>query len=46
MKTEVIKIELVCTGYHLTIDDHFIDCFKSIEGLIEYLSGRIRSDFH
>ena len=45
MKTKIIKIELVCTGYHLTIDDYFIDSFKSLNKLLEYLASRIRSDF-
>ncbi len=45
-KTEIIKIEQTCSGYQLTIDEWFIDTYGSIEELIAYLSGRVRSDFH
>ncbi len=45
MRTEIIKIEQVSTGYHLTIDDFFIDAYRSMEKLLEYLTSRLRSDF-
>ncbi len=45
-KKEIIKIEQTCSGYELTIDEWFIDTYRSIEKLIAYLSDRVRSDFH
>ncbi len=41
-----ICIEQTCCGYELTINDMFIKTYKSIEEMNEYLSSRIRSDFH
>ena len=45
-KTRMIKIEQISVGYQLTIDDWFINSFKTVEKLLDYLNDRIRSDFH
>jgi hypothetical protein len=45
-QTEIIKIERNSCGYELTINDWFIDNFRSFEKLLAYLNDRLRSDFH
>ena len=46
MRKEIIEIEQTNSGYNLTIDDWFIDSFRTIEKLLEYLDCRIRTDFN
>jgi hypothetical protein len=46
VQKEIIEIERTCTGFHLTIDDYFINCFKSMRTLLDYLTDRLLSDFN
>lgn len=45
MKTAIIKIERTSCGYELTINDWFIKSFRSVEKLLDFLTGRISADF-